>query len=111
MPLQSFNTTITNLHSLFDNDKREVEKILSLLAIRLEQLQTCFERKNIEEIKIEAHKIKSELAVCGFEELSAQASQIEMLARENQIVRSKIVEFNSAADELVLEIEKYLAAE
>lgn len=110
MSLQNFHTALANLHSLFDNDKREVEKILSLLAVRLKQLQTCFETKNVEEIKTETHKIKSELAVCGFDELSAQASKIEILARENQIAPGKIVEFNSAADELVLEIEKYLAA-
>ena len=110
MEAENFNQSLEQLNSLFDHDRKEVSKILALVEQDLKNLFVAFERKNTEEIKSKIHQLKSALAMCSFNILSAKAGEIEKLAKENSAFEKEKDEFNNIALPLLAEIKTYLCS-
>ena len=68
---------LCDLYLFFDNNEAEVKCVLGQLVVQLIAFQECLKEGTSEEIRFKAHRLKSELAIIGFKELSGQVDEIE----------------------------------
>jgi HPt (histidine-containing phosphotransfer) domain-containing protein len=108
MQMQALNDVLEHLRLTFDFDLNETAKLLRMLHKTLLESAPILQSDNGDSIYHMAHKLHSELHMCGYESLSELAASIEVHAKNGTIDRPQIADFLSRSASFADMVEKWL---
>lgn len=108
MQTQALNSVLEHLRTTFDFDKYETTQLLHMLLKTLTESAHTLRGDNSDNIYHTAHKLHSELHMCGYESLSETAADIESRAKRGIIDHNLIDEFLQQSTEFSASVETWL---
>lgn len=109
MQAQALNNVLDHLRTTFDFDKEETTKLLHMLHKTLAESTDILGGDLSDSIYHTAHKLHSELHMCGYDHLSELAADIEAQAKSGVIDRTLIEHFLSTSSDFMKTIEAWLS--
>lgn len=109
MQTQALNSVLEHLRITFDFNEEEARKLLKMLRKTLAESVHTLQATDSDKIYHTAHKLHSELHMCGYEELSELAAAIEAQAKKGTIDRPQIEDFLAQSSAFVITIDMWLS--
>jgi HPt (histidine-containing phosphotransfer) domain-containing protein len=103
------NTVLATLENIFENSPDQVRNMIGLLRTSVSSSLSAFESTAVRNIKTEAHRLTSELRMCGHTILADKTKAIEQQASAGNIDQILIQKYSAEAILFVAEMDEWLA--